>query len=117
MCRLSIKCALSTLLTGGDQTILQAACLSIPLAGSTPMLRYTLCLSWLARYQGSSRKISILYTLQKLWCSEISLALEAVVPSFLPFVPGPTCRGSVSLYVASLSYKREGTLHCKADPT
>jgi hypothetical protein len=29
--------------------------------------------------------------------------------SFLPFLPGPTCRGSVSLYVPLLSYKREGT--------
>jgi hypothetical protein len=26
------------------------------------------------------------------------------------FVPGPTCRGSVSLYVPPLNYKREGTL-------
>jgi hypothetical protein len=30
--------------------------------------------------------------------------------SFLPFVPGPTCRGSVSLYVPPLNYKTEGTL-------
>jgi hypothetical protein len=28
---------------------------------------------------------------------------------FLPFAPGPTCRGSISLYVPPLSYKREGT--------
>jgi hypothetical protein len=42
MCRLSIKCALSTLLTDGDQAILQAACLSIPLAGNTPMLPHAL---------------------------------------------------------------------------
>jgi hypothetical protein len=28
---------------------------------------------------------------------------------FLPFVPGPTCRGSVYLYVPPLSYKREHT--------
>jgi hypothetical protein len=99
MCRLNIKCALSTPLTGGDQTILQVAGLSILLAGSTPVLRHTLCSSWLARYQGSSREISILYALRKLWRSEISLALEAVVPSFLPFVPRPTCQASVSLYV------------------
>jgi hypothetical protein len=32
---------------------------------------------------------------------------------FLPFVPGPTCRGSVSLYVPPLSYKREGTRRYK----
>jgi hypothetical protein len=27
------------------------------------------------------------------------------------YVLGPTCRGSVSLYVPRLSYKREGTQH------
>jgi hypothetical protein len=27
------------------------------------------------------------------------------------YVTGPTCRGSVSLYVPPLSYKREGTRH------
>jgi hypothetical protein len=31
------------------------------------------------------------------------------ISCFLPFVPGPTCRGSVSLYMPPLSYKREGT--------
>jgi hypothetical protein len=29
------------------------------------------------------------------------------------FVPRPTCRGSVSLYVPPLNYKREGTLRYK----
>jgi hypothetical protein len=60
--------------------------------------------------------ISILYALQTLWRSEITLALQAVVTSF-HFAPGPTCRGSVSLYVPPLSYKREGTRRYKADPT
>jgi hypothetical protein len=36
------------------------------------------------------------------------------ISCFLPFVPGPTCRGSVSLYVPPLSYKREGTRRYKA---
>jgi hypothetical protein len=36
------------------------------------------------------------------------------ISCFLPFVPRPTCRGSVSLYVPPLSYKREGTRHYKA---
>jgi hypothetical protein len=35
------------------------------------------------------------------------------ISCFLPFVPGPTCRGLVSLYVPPLSYKREGTRHYK----
>jgi hypothetical protein len=33
------------------------------------------------------------------------------------YAPGPTCRGSASLYVPPLSYKREGTERYKADPT
>jgi hypothetical protein len=31
------------------------------------------------------------------------------------YVPGPTCRGSASLYVPPLSYKREGTRRYKAN--
>jgi hypothetical protein len=31
------------------------------------------------------------------------------------FDPGPTCRGSVSLYVPPLNYKREGTLRYNTD--
>jgi hypothetical protein len=42
MCGLNIKCALSTPLTDGDKTTLQAVCLSIPLAGSTPVLQSAL---------------------------------------------------------------------------
>jgi hypothetical protein len=82
MCRLSIKCAMSTTLTGDDQTILQAACLSIPLAGGTPMLRHTLCSSWLARYRVSRREILTLYALRTLWRSEFTLTLQALVASF-----------------------------------
>ena len=82
MCRLSIKCAMSTPLADDDQTILQATCLSIPLAGSTPVLRHTLCSSWLARYQGSSHEILTFYALRTLWRSEFTLALQALVASF-----------------------------------
>jgi hypothetical protein len=31
------------------------------------------------------------------------------------FDPGPTCRGSVSLYVRPLNYKRQGTLRYNTD--
>jgi hypothetical protein len=82
MCRLSIKCVLSTPLTGGDQTILQAVFLSIPLAGSTPVLRHTLCSSWLTRYRGSNHEILTLYALWPLWRSEFTLTLQALVASF-----------------------------------
>jgi hypothetical protein len=58
--------------------------------------------------------MSIQYALWTLWHSEIALALQAVVTSF-HFAPGLTCRGSVSLYVPPLSYKREDTRCYKAD--
>jgi hypothetical protein len=45
----------------------QAACLSIPLAGNTPILPRALRSSLLARYQGSSRRISILRGLRTSW--------------------------------------------------
>jgi hypothetical protein len=50
------------------------------------------------------RGISILYALRTLWRSEITLALQAVVTSF-HFAPGPTCRGSVSLYMPPWAIK------------
>jgi hypothetical protein len=60
------------------------------------------------------RGISILYGLRTLWRSEITQALQALVTSF-HFAHGPTCRGSVSLYMPSLSYKRGGTQRYKTD--
>ena len=36
------------------------------------------------------------------------------IGSSFHFAPGPTCRGSVPLYVSPLSYKREGTRRYKA---
>jgi hypothetical protein len=92
MCRLSIKCAMSTPLTGGNQTILQAACLSIPLPGSMPVLRHTLCSSWLARYRGSSHEILILYGLRTLCRSEIfwaTLALDTLICIAFVLALGP----------------------------
>jgi hypothetical protein len=77
------------------------------------MLPHALHSSSRAHYRGCSRDISILYALRTLWRSEITLALQALVTSF-HFAPGPTCWGSVPLYVPPLSYKREGTLCYKA---
>jgi hypothetical protein len=47
-------------------------------------------------------------------CSGV-LALVTSIMYSLCFAPGPTCPGSTSLYVPSLSYKREGTRRYKAD--
>jgi hypothetical protein len=67
-------------------------------------------------YQGSSRRISILCGLRTSGRLEIAQAtLALVTPRMFSFhyAPGPTCRGSASLYVPPLSYKREGTQRYK----
>jgi hypothetical protein len=49
---------------------------------------------------------------------EIAQASPALVTPMMysfHYTPGPTCRGSASLYVPPLSYKREGTQCYKAD--
>jgi hypothetical protein len=40
-------------------------------------------------------------------------ALVIPIMYFFHYAPGPTCRGSASLYVPPLNYKREGTQRCK----
>jgi hypothetical protein len=92
-------------LADGDLSIPLAACLPIPLAGGTPILPRTLHPSLLARYQGSSRRVSILCELWTLWRQEIAQALLALGTSVMcsfRYAPGPTCRGLVSLYVSLL---------------
>jgi hypothetical protein len=96
----------------------QAVCLSLPLAGDTPILPRVLRSSLLARYQGSSRRISILRGLRTSWRPKIAQALLALVTPIMysfRYAPGPTCRGSTSLYVPPLSFKREGTQRYKTD--
>jgi hypothetical protein len=116
MCCLSIKCALSTLLTGDTQTILQAVCPSTPVAGSTPMLRHTLCSSSLVRCQGSPRCTPMQRRPRISGHKEIALATRISCSKYyIRYVPGPACRGSVSLYVPHLRYKREDTRRYKAD--
>jgi hypothetical protein len=93
----------------------QVACLSIPLVGSTPVLPRALRSSLLARYQGSSHSISILHGPRISWRQEIAQALVTPTMYSFCYVPGPRSRGSASLYVPPLSYKREGTRRYKAD--
>jgi hypothetical protein len=91
---------MSTLLMGGDQAILQAACPSTPVAGSTPMLRHTLCSSSLVRCQGSFRYTLMLRRPQISGHKEIALATSiSCTKYYIRYVPGPACRGSASLYV------------------
>jgi hypothetical protein len=91
---------------------------SIPLADGTPILPRALRSSLLIRYQGSSRHVSILCGLRTSGRLEIPQALLALVTPIIysfHYVPRPTCRGSASLYVPPLSYKREGTQRYKTD--
>jgi hypothetical protein len=91
---------MSTLLTGGDQAILQEACLSIPVAGSTPVLRHTLCSSSLVRRQGSFRGTPMLRRPRISERKEIALATSISCSKYyIRYVPGPACRGSAPLYV------------------
>jgi hypothetical protein len=116
MCRLSIKCALSTLQTGDVQATQQAACLSTPVADSTPVLWHTMCSSSLVRSQGSFRCTPMLHKPRISGHKKIALATRISCSKYyICYVPGPACQGSVSLYVPPLSYKREGTWSYKAD--
>jgi hypothetical protein len=114
MCRISIKCALSTLLAGGDQAVSQATCLSIPLAGSTPVLRGALCSSSLVRCQGNFRCTPMLRRPQISGHKKIALAIKiSCFKCYICYVPGPACRDSAPLYVPPFSYKRGGTQRYK----
>jgi hypothetical protein len=89
---------MSTLLTVRDQVIMQAACLSIPVAGSTLVLRHTL---WI-----SGRK-------------EIALATSISCSKYyICYVPRPTCQGSAPLYVPrdGNGYKPVGFCYPKPVP-
>jgi hypothetical protein len=105
---------MSTLLTGGDQAILQAACPSTPVAGSTPVLWHTLCSSSLVRCQGSFRCTPILRRPRISGHKEIALATSiSCFKYYICYVLGPACRGSTPLYVPPFSYKRGGTQRYK----
>jgi hypothetical protein len=85
---------------GGDQAILQAVSLSIPVADSMPVLRHTLCSSSLVHCQGSFRCTPMLRRPQILGRTEIALATSiSCYKYYIRYVPGPTCRGSAPLYV------------------
>jgi hypothetical protein len=94
-----------------DQAILQAACLSIPLTGSTPMLRHTMCSSSLACYQGGSAAYQHCrryrhYGAQRSSGRRWHWILLYVFPLFCPWAH---MLGLSTLVRAPLSYKRGGT--------
>ena len=107
---------MSTLLTGGDPAILQAACLSAPVACSTTVPRHTLCSSSFIRDQGGFRCTPMLRRSRISWRKEIALATNINCSKYyIRYVPGPTCRGSAPLYVPPFIYKRGGTQRYNSD--
>jgi hypothetical protein len=72
--------------------------------------------SLLARYQEIGRRLLILRGLRPSWrpvITQVLLVLIIHIMYSIHYAPGPTCRGSASLYVPPLNYKREETLHYK----
>jgi hypothetical protein len=99
-----------TLLADGDQTIPQAACLSIPVAGSTTILPHAPRSSSLVLGQGSFPCMPILRKPRISGHKEIALATSISCSKYyICYVPGPACQGSAPLYVPPLSYKRGST--------
>jgi hypothetical protein len=108
MCRLSIKWVMSTLLTGGNQAILQVACPSTPVAGSTPVLRHMVCSSSLVRFHGSFCCTPMLHRPRILGRKEIALATSISCSKYyICYIPGPACRGSAPLCVPPWAIKGE----------
>jgi hypothetical protein len=104
---------MSIRLADSDQAIPQAACLSIPLAGSTPVLRRTLCSSSHARYQGSSAGYQ--YYMHYGHYGDRRSPRRYNISYFPPFCPWAHMSGLSILVRAPLSYKREGTRCYKAE--
>jgi hypothetical protein len=104
MCPHGIYCVLSNPLAGGARVALQTVHLSSPLS------RQCAPAAWCT--------VFIPYTRSFPLCTETTQisgvrAYEdytgmASNSSILPFVPGPTCRGSEPLYMPPLNYKRGG---------
>jgi hypothetical protein len=118
MCCLSIKSALSTPLTDGDQTILQAAYVSVHSIGRqyARAAAYTVLTMARALSRKQPRDINTIWTTDIMALGDFlgDTSIGYFHMYSLRFAPGPTCRGSASLYVPPLSYKREGTQHYKA---
>jgi hypothetical protein len=103
MCPHGIYCVLSIPLAGGARATLQTTHLSSPLpkqcaraARCTVLIRCT-------------RSFPLHADLYRSWVSgRKKIAPAASISSYIRYVPGPTCRGSVLLYMSPFSYKRGG---------
>jgi hypothetical protein len=107
-----IYCVLSIPLAGDARATLQTMHMSSPLpkqytraARCTVLIPYARsfpCTPRLCRSRVSGRK---------------KIAPAKDISSYIRYVPGPTCRGSVLLYMSPFSYKRGDMQRYKADPT
>jgi hypothetical protein len=121
------------MLSGGD--------LSIPLAGSVPpqhlmrpvhsadrrhaclfhwqAARPCCCMHYTHHHSYVPRKLPLCISTTRvvyIWAPKDLSGVTCISCSmyFFHYVPGPTCRGSATLYVPPLGYKREGTQRYKA---
>jgi hypothetical protein len=84
----------------------QATCLSILMAGDTPMLPRVPCSSSLVRCQGSFRCTLTLRRPRKPGRRKIALATNISCSKYyIRYVPGPICWGSAPLYVPPWTIK------------
>ena len=103
MCPHDIYCVLSIPLAGGARATLQTRTCPVRCRNSAPVLRGALY---------SSLILSASPCMPRLYRSWVSgrkkIAPAASISSYIRYVPGPTCRGSVLLYMSPFSYKRGG---------
>jgi hypothetical protein len=103
MCPHGIYCVLSIPLAGGARAPCRRRTCLVRCRNSAPVLRGALysslireaspCTPRLRRSRVSGRK---------------KIAPAENISSYIRYVPGPTCRGSVPLYMSPFSYKRGG---------
>jgi hypothetical protein len=106
MCPLSIYCVLSTPLAGGARATLQTAHLSSPL--SKQCTRAARCTVLIIPYTRSFPCTPMLHRSRVSGRKKIAPAANISSSKYyICYVPGPTCRGSVLLYMPPLAIKGE----------
>jgi hypothetical protein len=106
MCPLSIYCILSTPLAGGARATLQTAHLSSPL--SKQYARAVRCTVLIVPYTRSFPCTPMLHRSRVSGRKKIAPAANISSSKYyISYVTGPTCRGSVFLYIPPLAIKGE----------
>jgi hypothetical protein len=104
MCPHGIYCVLSILLADGTRVALQTAHLSSPLSRQCAhVARCAVLIPYTRSFPLRTETTQISGV--RAYEDYMGMASNS---SILPFVPGPTCRGSKPLYMPPLNYKRGG---------